>query len=64
MTSNEEMVKLALINLLKEESLIANCYKCNLPISYKEVMTCRCNKCGKIYFDKILFRAIVQENIS
>jgi len=64
MSSNEEIVKVTLLNLLKEEALLASCYKCNLPISYKEVITACCNKCGYIHFDRILFRAIVSENIS
>lgn len=59
-----EIINKVLLSLVKEGRVVCNCYKCNLPISYKEVTKNICESCGPIEQDKILFRALALQNLS
>ena len=47
-----------LLRMTKDGQLISNCAKCGLPLSYNDLKMKKCDKCGKISNDDMLFQDV------
>lgn len=61
---NDDSILEALDHLFLNGLISASCPICNIPLNEQEYFDCNCEKCGEIDFQKILFRAIDQNNLS
>lgn len=61
---NSELLLQALDKLFLEGLVTASCPICNILLNEQEYFDCNCEKCGSIDFEKILFRAIDNNNLS
>lgn len=61
---NDFDVKEVLLGLAADGNVMGKCPKCNLPLHFYEITDCKCETCGHIIWDEIIFVKINKENAS